>query len=279
MLTLSRWLTVVSKSTHLKPNSASLPSQLPRPACSRTRRLLPSCGSGSKPWRPPWRGTRHSQTCSTSRGLHPHDVEALVACHLLVRVTTVSPGLLQGPPHSCPCPPLRSVLSTATWGPLRCPPQTPGSAAKPGPCAGPAARTLSLLPEHAGHTPRPPRGLTPARHSLLGEPLSPPPTPRLEGSLSSTGDGVCWQPVSLLSAARSVGLGVSSPHGGPSLEHGGLGEYLPDACAKVCQVRVSPGAPWFCRSLRMTPGAQTLGADCPRGRLGVTSSPPPTLEP
>lgn len=170
MLTLSRWLTVVSKSTHLKPNSASLPSQLPRPACSRTRRLLPSCGSGSKPWRPPWRGTRHSQTCSTSRGLHPHDVEALVACHLLVRVTTVSPGLLQGPPHSCPCPPLRSVLSTATWGPLRCPPQTPGSAAKPGPCAGPAARTPSLLPEHAGHTPHPPRGLTPARHSLLGEP-------------------------------------------------------------------------------------------------------------
>lgn len=104
MLTLSRWLTVVSKLTHLKPNSASLPSQLPQPACSRTRRLLPSCGSGSKPWRPPWRGTRHSQTCSTSRGLHPHDVEALVACHLLVRVTTVSPGLLQGPPHSCPCP-------------------------------------------------------------------------------------------------------------------------------------------------------------------------------
>lgn len=142
-----------------------------------------------------------------------------------------------------PAPPLRSVLSTATWGPLRCPPQTPGSAAKPGPCAGPAARTPSLFPEHAGHTPQPPRGLTPARHSLLGEPLSPPPTPRLEGSLSSTGDGVCWRPVSPPSAVRSMGLGVSSPHGGPSLEHGGLGEYLLDACAKVCQVRVSPGAP------------------------------------
>lgn len=79
----------------------------------------------------------------------------------------------------------------------------------------------------------------------------------------------------MASAARSVGLGVSSPHGGPSLEHGGLGEYLPDACAKVCQVRVSPGASWFCRSLRMMPGARTLRADCPLGRLGVTSSPAP----
>lgn len=125
MLTLSRWLTVVSKSTHLKPNSASLPSQLPRPACSRTRRLLPSCGSGSKPWRLPWRGTRHSQTCSTSHGLHPHDVEALVACHLLVRVTTVSPGLLQGPPHSCPCPPPAVSSQHSHMGPAPLPSPDP----------------------------------------------------------------------------------------------------------------------------------------------------------